>query len=172
MNKEEIQKVANKKRTVIRANSDQAEQFLTDYENKYIPAIEKACQSIKKIGVTPTWDKVVHAIVGNFEPLEEAYRELLSPSGRAVMEDIFTESIHSIKSQFEQLFTGTVGNNWTGGLTYGTFEELTNSRDKYGRVPLNSVSLIQFFLITEDGVPIMSEYSREAILDAFKDYTK
>jgi len=169
---------AAKKRTVIRENSDQAEQFLTDYESKYIPALEKACQSIKELGVTPTKAILVQAIVGNFEPLEEAYREVMtadmqlfkSPAGRAAMEDIFAENIHSIKSQLVQLFTGIVGNNWAGGNTYGTFEELTCSRDKDGKVPLDSISLAQFFLVTEEGAPFMPESAREAILDAFKDY--
>ena len=169
---------AAKKRTVIRENSDQAEQFLTDYENTYIPALEKACQSIKELGVTPTKAIVVQAITGDFEPLTEAYRVVMeadmqlfkSPAGRAAMDDIFTENIHSIKSQFVQLFNGIVGNNWAGGIAYGSFEELTNSRDKDGRVPLDSVSLAQFFLVTEEGAPFMPESAREAILDGFKDY--
>jgi len=169
---------AAKKRTVIRANSDQAEQFLTDYENKYIPALEKVCRSIKGIGVTPTKAIVVQAIVGNFEPLEEAYREVMtadmqlfkSPAGRAAMEDIFTENIHSIKSQFVQQFTGIVGNNWAGGNTYGSFEELTCTREKDGKVPLDSISLAQFFSVTEEGAPFMPESAKEAILEAFKDY--
>lgn len=75
---------AAQKRTVIRANSDQAEQFLADYEKKYIPALEKACRSIKEIGVTPTKAIVVQAIVGNFEPLEEAYREVMTADMQAV----------------------------------------------------------------------------------------
>lgn len=165
-------------RTVIRQNSNQAEQFLTDYQNKYIPALEKACRSIKEIGVTPTKAIVVQAITGDFEPLEEAYMEVMgadmqlfkSPAGRAAMEDIFKENIHRIKSQFEQLFTGIVGNNWAGGNTYGTFEELTYTRDKDGNVPLDSISLAQFFSVTEEGAPFMPESAIEAVLDAFRDY--
>ncbi|MDD2196113.1 MAG: hypothetical protein PHW91_02895 [Bacteroidales bacterium] len=165
-------------RTVIRQNRDQAEQFLTDYQNKYIPALEKACRSIKEIGVTPTKAIVVQAITGDFEPLEEAYREVMeadmllfkSPAGRAAMEDIFKENIHRIKSQFEQLFTGIVGNNWAGGNTYGTFEELTYTRDKDGNVPLDSISLAQFFDVSDEGAPFMPESAIEAVLDAFRDY--
>ncbi|MDX9847486.1 MAG: hypothetical protein RBT74_10945 [Tenuifilaceae bacterium] len=165
-------------RTVIRQNRDQAEQFLTDYQNKYIPALEKACRSIKEIGVTPTKAIVVQAITGDFEPLKEAYSEVMeadmllfkSPAGRAAMEDIFKENIHRIKSQFEQLFTGIVGNNWAGGNTYGMFEELTYTRDKDGNVPLDSISLAQFFDVSDEGAPYMPESAIEAVLDAFRDY--
>ena len=167
---------AAQKRTVIRANSDQAEQFLADYEKKYIPALEKACRSIKEIGVTPTKAIVVQAITGDFEPLEEAYREVMeadvllfkSPAGRAAMEDIFKENIHRIKSQFEQLFTGIVGNNWAGGNTYGTFEELTYTRDKDGNVPLDLDQPGSVLDVSDEGAPYMPESAKEAILGLLK----
>lgn len=168
----------NQQKTLIKENENQASNFTTELEATYLQAVILVFDSIKELGIeNPSKSLLFDTIQGNFGQLEAVYEEITradiegfkSPAARQQMADIFTEKLNEVKAQVKELFSGVVGNQYAGGGTFVSFDDLTRNFHKYGTIPMNDTRIAEMVDIV-DGVPVIADESKEVIREAFRDY--
>lgn len=164
---------------IIRENSEQAAEFLKQYETKYLSAVRSVSTALKNLGISPTKALVLSAIKKDFEEITDLYRDVVlqdenlfkTAQARAMVQRTFTQSIEGFKESVRQWFAGEIASDDIAVRNYTTFEILTKKgTEKRGYVPMKSLSLFKFIEFDENGYPFLSDENKEEIVSAFRDY--
>lgn len=141
---------------LVSTNESKAQDFISELEAKYIPALNEIISEIKSMKLpSPTKDELAEIIQGSFLKLNEKYWKLAQEDINAFKTQAVRESITSaITERFED-FINLTTKMFSANLEY---RQLSDSH------------FLQYFEIDETGNAVVTDQIRDQIYESFKEY--
>lgn len=169
---------SNQAPVIIRENKIEAESFIRELQENYLPAVKSVCVKLKSMRIAKfPVSAITEALSGNYDQISNLYQPIIEAEKNKVQSNELKNSIEAnMSTQFSGLidlvsrsFAGDLRNDPFWGDTCQDIEEIKTIRSRLFIIPKKSKSLFQFIWLDNQMEPVLTDEIEQKIRELFAD---